>query len=306
VDVGGSGYVSPSIVFSGGGGSGAAATAVISGTSIVSVNITNVGTGYTSSPTAIVTDSNGIGCVLYPVSEAIFLVSVNRKYQSIVPVVFTQQPPQTSIVNTIRTSSDSYVVGEHEIFPINTATSTGKSSALLNTKTETTIGSPASTQMIMRLGTTNANVSPVVDLAETPSLRMLNYLINSKTNAASEVSPNTGTALSRYISQITTIATPSTGVRVFVSAISSPNTSFDVYIRTSLSSSSTQHRSGNWISLVCNVDRNLSSSGETKDYEFYLNTLSQFDVYDIKIVLYSENKYQYPIVSNYRTIILAT
>lgn len=49
---GGSGYVSaPTVSFSGGGGTGAAATATISGGVVVGVTMTNVGTGYTSPPT---------------------------------------------------------------------------------------------------------------------------------------------------------------------------------------------------------------------------------------------------------------
>lgn len=48
---GGSGYVSaPSVSFSGGGGSGAAGTAILSGGSVIGVVMTNGGTGYTSAP----------------------------------------------------------------------------------------------------------------------------------------------------------------------------------------------------------------------------------------------------------------
>ena len=55
---GGSGYVAaPGVTFSGGGGSGAAGTAVLSGGSVIGVSITNGGTGYTSAPT--VTFSSG-------------------------------------------------------------------------------------------------------------------------------------------------------------------------------------------------------------------------------------------------------
>lgn len=58
---GGLGYLSPpSVTFTGGGGAGAAGTAVLSGTSVASVTITNAGTAsYTTAPT--VTFSGGAG-----------------------------------------------------------------------------------------------------------------------------------------------------------------------------------------------------------------------------------------------------
>ena len=307
VDTAGTGYVAPSITISGGGGTGATASAVVSGTGIVSVTVTSVGSGYTSTPTLVLSDASGTGAQLAPISEALFVVALNRKYQAMAPVIISQQPPQTSIVNTIRTSTMARVVGVHEIFPINTMTNTQESSALFNGASETTaFGTTPSTQMIMRLLSDNPNVSPIVDLGEVPKLRMANFLINSATNAASETSPTAGTAMSRYISKITTIDTPSVGIRMFVSALSTVNTSFDVFIRTSLSSSAAHHRDGNWVPLTCDVARNLSSGTELKEYEFYLNGMANFDVYDIKIVLYSENKYQFPTISNYRAIILAT
>jgi len=62
VTAGGSGYVSaPTVGFTGGGGSGAAATAWVSGGAVVGVVITNPGTGYTSAPTIGFTGGSGSG-----------------------------------------------------------------------------------------------------------------------------------------------------------------------------------------------------------------------------------------------------
>lgn len=52
VTSGGTGYTSaPTVSITGGGGSGAAATAVLDGDEVVAINITSPGTGYTSVPT---------------------------------------------------------------------------------------------------------------------------------------------------------------------------------------------------------------------------------------------------------------
>ena len=59
---GGSGYTSvPTVGITGGGGSGAAATAVISGGAITSLTVSNSGSGYTSAPTVAFSGGGGTG-----------------------------------------------------------------------------------------------------------------------------------------------------------------------------------------------------------------------------------------------------
>lgn len=65
---GGTDCVSPTVAFSGGGGSGAAATLTVTGGVITEVTITNPGSGYTSAPTATITyTGGGSGASLTPV-----------------------------------------------------------------------------------------------------------------------------------------------------------------------------------------------------------------------------------------------
>nr|WP_280139864.1 phage tail tube protein [Pseudomonas panipatensis] len=62
ITAGGSGYTSPpTVAFTGGGGTGAAGTAIISAGKVVGVNITNPGSGYTSAPTVAFTGGTGTG-----------------------------------------------------------------------------------------------------------------------------------------------------------------------------------------------------------------------------------------------------
>jgi len=61
---GGTGYTSaPTVALTGGGGTGAAATALIENGKVVGFNITNAGTGYTSTPTVALTGGAGSGAV---------------------------------------------------------------------------------------------------------------------------------------------------------------------------------------------------------------------------------------------------
>lgn len=309
VDQPGSGYILPTVTVTGGGATTqATCSAVVVSGKIVSVTVLTQGVGYISAPTVTVTDSAGVGASLSGVSEAIFSTAINRNFQNIIPMIYSQLPPNTSILNTIKTSDNNYVIGQHELFDINKSKSINKQGVLVNQQTELlSFGGNTSTEVITTLSSNNSNVSPIIDLAEQPKLLLQNFIINDTSNAASELTPSSGTAYSRYMSKITTIDTISTGVRIFVSAASLQANSFDVFFRTSLSSNNSNHKSGNWVALSCDTLRNLSQSiTEFKDYLFYIDGLTPFDAYDIKIVLYSDNTYTYPIIQNYRSVILAT
>ncbi len=309
VDAGGSGYTSPTITFSGGGGSGAAATPIVVAGVIVDVNITNVGTGYTSSPTVIVNDSvgsSGSGAVLTAISEAIFVTNLNRKYQSVNSIVANKLPPGTSIYSTLRTTDEQYNVGTSEEYQLNSFKLLNKDAVLVSPKNETNFfGANASTQVTIQLSTDNSNVSPLIDLSESPRLRLNNYLVNN--DSTNETTATGGNAYSRYLSKPITLETVSTGARVIVTASSVRNTSFKVYLRTSLTSKNEKHDDKVWVEMACPTATNLSDTmREYMDYTFSLDELEGFDVYSIKIILMSSNKHEFPIIDNYRAIMLST
>lgn len=61
----GANYSNPSVSFSGGGGTGAAATLTQSGGAVNTITFTNFGSGYTSAPTAVVSDTGaGTGATI--------------------------------------------------------------------------------------------------------------------------------------------------------------------------------------------------------------------------------------------------
>jgi len=305
VTTGGTGYSnSPTITIT--GGTGATATAVVTGGVVVGVTITNVGSGFVSKPVVTITDSTGSGASLEGVSEALFVVSLNKQYQNVVPLIDSFEPTETKIVNSLKLMNADYTAGTHEEMPLNEPTQLDRNSVLLNTGTESVFspGSP-STEMKMRFESTNPNVSPMFDVLNNPRLRVNNFIINDSSNSTSELDPTTGTAQSKYISKIIKIETPSKAAKIFVEAASVVQTSFDVFIRTSISDPA--HISLPWVKMNCDVERNMSKTWtEYKDYEFYIDGLNTFDSYDVKIVLYSTVKYLFPKIGNYRAIILAS
>lgn len=311
VDESGTGYVAPTITISAPtGGSPVQATAVanVVGGQIVSVTVTNPGAGYIEEPTYTLTDAGGSGALLSPISEAIFVVSINRPYQTMVPFIDMLEPPQTGNTNTIRTSNSAYALGQHTLHDLNIVQNIEKKGVITTSQVDTArFGGQPGTQMILRLRSDNSNVSPMIDLSfSPPRLQLHNFLVNAESVVGVTELTNSGTALSRYISKPVSLQTVSIGARVFVNASSVSTTWFDVYIRTSLSTSAEEHTEGSWVKMNCLVDRNLSANDkEYKDYEFFIEA-DPFDVYDIKIVLCSSNKHDYPVISNYRAIILAT
>jgi hypothetical protein len=122
----------------------------------------------------------------------------------------------------------------------------------------------------------------------------------------SELLANNGSAATKYITKPQVLDTPSTAIRMFVTAYSNKDSSFEVYIKRSLTSENTNHESTNWVQLSCDVTRNKSDKpGQELEYEFYADDLPLFDVYSLKIVLRSVTPWDPPYVSSYRAIVLA-
>ena len=77
VNTGGSGYTTaPTVSFSGGGGSGATATATISGGAVTGFTITNCGSGYTAAPTVSFSGGGGSGAAATAVMPGTFGVGI--------------------------------------------------------------------------------------------------------------------------------------------------------------------------------------------------------------------------------------
>jgi hypothetical protein len=66
VYAGGIGYSAPTVAFSGGGGSGVAATVTQSGGAVNAITFSNYGSGYSSAPTLTISDPTGTGAVVVP------------------------------------------------------------------------------------------------------------------------------------------------------------------------------------------------------------------------------------------------
>lgn len=88
VTSGGTGYTSaPTVSFTGGGGTGAAATAVLTSGVVTGITVTNAGSGYTSAPTVAFSGGAGSGA-----SATATVGSGEGKYQKNLGVSLTIPP----------------------------------------------------------------------------------------------------------------------------------------------------------------------------------------------------------------------
>ncbi len=312
IDAGGTGYsVGDALTFSGGSPT-TTATAVVSAVSngaITKINITNGGAGYVSAPT--VTATTGSGAELVAITEAIFGVTTNRLIHNYLPTILNKVVTDTKIKTVLSPVLKDYdTKNSYDIF-LNKENVIGKTGWLVSKINDDNLAGGVGTyytKISNTLSTTNENTSPAIYLNDTSRLLGVNYIINSKTAiGTSELTANSGLAEARYVTKPITLATTSVGARIFVSAYSANQSGFDLYIRTTLSGSGVTHKEQSWKLMKCDVDRNKSTKpGEFKDYTFYIDSLDPFDVYDLKIVMYSDDAAIVPIIENYRVIILAS
>jgi hypothetical protein len=117
--------------------------------------------------------------------------------------------------------------------------------------------------------------------------------LNSELNTA-------GNASSRYITKLVRLKTASSSIKLSCYLFTSPETDVNWYIRTSLSADNTNHAENSWKLLKCDVSRDKNDT-----YQFYLDKMSPFDVYDLKMVPSSTVQSKIPYVKNYSAITVA-
>jgi len=121
----------------------------------------------------------------------------------------------------------------------------------------------------------------------------------------SELKSDNGFANARYLTKKQSLDIPSNGIRLYATAYSGPQSSFEYYIKTSLSVDDTNHDDNEWKLLNCDVIRNKSTNrNDYREYEFYLDDIQDFDTYTLKCVLRSQRPWDVPVISSYRAIMI--
>jgi hypothetical protein len=198
VDDGGTGYntLDCSVQISGGiFTSPAQAVPVIVGGKIVAINLTNVGSGYTVAPTVTVLGTHTANMEVQAklVCESIFVLTTNNIVAGYQPQVVTHVPAECSISTDLITTSETYTVspattiedGYYEPKSPSILVSPQNSIANINNSIE-----PAGTSVLLKMSSSNPNVSPLIVVSEQPKLSTYAYIINNQTNDEDLTSSN--------------------------------------------------------------------------------------------------------------------
>lgn len=208
VDNGGSNFTSAPLVQitrnDSSSGTDAIATAYIVNGSISKIVITEKGTGYTKAPTITLTGGGGTGAVLVPIIEAGFSINTNKPTNFIVSNIPAYSAPDAKISAKITTTQLNYDGGNLSTYlpaeildmAIQGRTYLNTNSVIASSYNEVLrLGGGPSTAIEYSLSTTNPNVSPLIDLGNSPSLISYNYKLRSQSIDDLSATTSTGTVL---------------------------------------------------------------------------------------------------------------
>jgi hypothetical protein len=202
VDTQGSGYTTaPSVTISGGGGTGATATAVISDGKVVAVNMVTKGSGYTTAPTVLFSGGGGSGTLATAVVEASFAIKTNKPVDyliSNIPTLAVSDSTISAHITTTQLNYDggnltTYLPAETVDFNVQGRTYLNTHAMIASTTNETVqMGGNPSALVEYSLSTTNSNVSPFIDLRNNPSLIAYSNRLNNQVGEDLTASTSTG------------------------------------------------------------------------------------------------------------------
>jgi len=199
----GSGYSeNDTVVFSGGGGSGAAATLNVVNGQIKSVNVTSGGSGYTTAPSASIVTSTGSGASIIPAVLPTFTVYVNRPMTNFIPKIGITNFGETRTNNFLTTTIGNYEGGNLVTYtPGRTIDflqnypylNIGQNSLIASTYNEDALMSGTkSCKVVIDLISDNSNLSPIINYANPPRLHAHYHLINNQNEEVRTSTNSTG------------------------------------------------------------------------------------------------------------------
>ena len=175
-----------------------------------------------------------------------------------------------------------------------------------------------SAQVRVGMYTSDANVSPVIDLQRT-SLTVVNNLIDKQSGSGTglitaiapkaETDPIEGSSASKHISKTITLAEDAVGLKVIIAANVPNNSTFDLYFKTATDGENITNKSYVLASRETPVPTD-DNPNVFRDHTFLIGgvggTLDPFTQFKLKIVFVGYNSSKVPVLRDMRTIALAT
>jgi hypothetical protein len=163
-------------------------------------------------------------------------------------------------------------------------------------------------------------VSPIIDLQRTQMLAITNQIdrqdsaattnFNVPLNFVAETDPANGSSATKHITKPVALAVPATGIKVLFAGHRPTTGHFDLYFRTAATGTDSDILEKSFVKATVDVQQpNDIAFNEFHEYEFtiggdFASTLSEFDKYQIKIIMESTSSSDIPRIRDLRTIAL--
>lgn len=184
----------------------------------------------------------------------------------------------------------------------------------------------ASTLITVSMSTGNPNVAPYFNI-NTAQLETASFFVDHQdsdngttanrnkittVDYTAETNPDGGTTASKHITIPYVLSNAATSIVVLVDAVRPVGADFDIWYRTSLSSTDAKLSEQNWVAFdktakvtKANGYNDIAPSDDMNrfvEYEFNVFNLNEFDEYQMKITMNSTNSTRYPKFRNLRSI----
>lgn len=297
---GGSGYTSrPTVNITGGGGTGAAATASISGGEVTSIQLDDGGSGYTSTPTVEIVGGDG-------------------QDATATAIVATSQT-----VNNIYGTRDATIQFSGDFDESTLGMSVGDLVKMTQDNSDKSVQvidiNPESKKIKIR----GSNVNSVREnsVIDNQVLSGLSIERITKTEFQRYFVPEekqNGSTYAKWISRLFVLENPCDGIEVKLSAIFYNNDDIRVYFKTKAVGSESDLDNENWIAFngsgLCDnidsvedrsielVDPGYIEGFDWKELKYSIQDLAKFDAVMIKIVMTAVNPAKVPLIDSMQVI----
>jgi len=170
------------------------------------------------------------------------------------------------------------------------------------------------------LSSSNAFLSPMIDLERTSVHTIANRIDNPQLlsgtdtgknnveNFLDETAPTGGSALAKYITRKVTLAQSSVGLRIIFAANRPDGSEIEVYHKTQEAGADAPFGGLNWVqATIDTVVPSTDDPTQFNDYEYTVDlTSSPFQIVAIKVVFKSQSSTHVPRIKDFRVIALGT
>ena len=276
----------------------------------------NVGTAATSTGNAggqaIFATENKMMNVIQPVVSQIVLPDTKLTYAMRITTGKSLAGSESSYTKDASNASREIIVGEnyYTTRPYMIASQVNENEKMSGEK---------SFDLVATFSTTVENLSPVIDLERCAVYTITNRIDNSQArggtdtsknqvdNYISELSPNGGSALCKYITKKITLNSSAKSLQVLFGANRPDGSTIEVYYRAAVSGSDTRLEDKAWEFM--DIDSPVPTSAnenEFRDYTYTVDGISDYTVFSIKVVMKSINSSAVPRIRDFRAIALGT